>query len=328
MSSQAEIFFHIGYHKTGTSYLQKKIFPYLKDISYFNCTNIDAILEPDLSVKEISKRKRAVFGEIENLNKILLSRESLSGGIWIGNTDVAYKNADGLKSAFPDAKIIICLRNQTDFILSHYAFLVHRGNMWRGLDSFLDFFFEAFFVKKLKYDELIEYYQTLFDKRNVLVLLQEDLRKNPKYFFDQLSDFMKVTIDESLYRPIAEDRVNATSKNYYFLKTLCIMNFLTLGSFHLLEKSGILKDKDKSLAIRMRVVEQYVGVIGKLFAKEETNTKKIEIEEQWIQKIDEAFSASNAKTSELISRDLSEHGYVIVSSSSRSKEGFRGLALI
>ena len=116
----SDVFIHIGYHKTGTTYLQKHIFPTL---------NVNQILTPDVSYiaesKEYDPQKFLnIIGLSTSSNaqnrysKTIISQEVLSGrGDGNPKWD-KYLIAKRLKQTFPNAKILIVIRNQFDYILS------------------------------------------------------------------------------------------------------------------------------------------------------------------------------------------------------------------
>lgn len=89
---KGDIIIHIGLHKTGTSFLQRVIFPKLDGVYYIRTNKAFEIL----SIRAIE-------------NKItLLSHEILSGKPGsIGRKDFRFELADSLKKLFPNAKIII-----------------------------------------------------------------------------------------------------------------------------------------------------------------------------------------------------------------------------
>lgn len=178
----SQIFIHIGYHKTGTTFLQKRIFPELPvnlisqpDVTYLAlCDNYDS-----WHFKKVLSQKCTWKG----YNKTIISQETLSGRgdgnpIWD-----KFSIADRLYETFPDAKILIVVRNQLDFILSLYTYrVIDRGLERQNLSNYLEEKFEKRLKEKLKYHKLIEYYCTLFGREKVLVLAYEQLVEDSKSF--------------------------------------------------------------------------------------------------------------------------------------------------
>ena len=101
--------FHIGFHKTGTTWFQNYYYPFVTNASYINAIN----------TKDIFVDKNAFDTNYENLkliddsNTLIFCHEELSGNIHTGgmNAYVTKGIANRIKSIYPDAKIIIFIRN-------------------------------------------------------------------------------------------------------------------------------------------------------------------------------------------------------------------------
>jgi hypothetical protein len=102
------LYLHIGLHKTGTSFLQREVFPKFQGIKFVHGTNIERYL----CLKE---------GE-----DYFASYEGLSGPLGSSHTerDVCIKR---LSEFFPNAKILISFRRHDDFIVSHFKQHLHKG---------------------------------------------------------------------------------------------------------------------------------------------------------------------------------------------------------
>ena len=181
---------HIGIHKSGSSFLQAKIFPKIKnftnlgfyeknlftdDIRYFQTCS-----ELYFDEKKITNLIN-FFKKFSNENKkLLISSEAFTGNIStqsFGTGIFIEMLAKRIKKYIPDAKIILILRNQKDAIYSLYKDDIQYGytcnfNDWikeRLKTNSLDYF---------KYDKLILFYQNLFGKENLHTFLYEDIFKN------------------------------------------------------------------------------------------------------------------------------------------------------
>lgn len=111
------------------------------------------------------------MNRIINLNrdsgnyKYIISEESISGDIYSGCG--AKKNADRIFDLFGPIKIFVMIRNQQSYIVSAYSQYLSLG----GAESFKAWMRRnRSFSIKLKYDQLISYYQKIFGYNNVLVL--------------------------------------------------------------------------------------------------------------------------------------------------------------
>ena len=188
---------HIGYPKTASSWLQEEFFPKIE-----NCTMIPRkkiqhyFLDPgafEFNVENVKKEFQA-----EKDKHLLLSDELLLGRLRPGGVKgfVTKEVANRLYSVFPDAHIILFIRNQVDMIASTYLQYVRSGGNYSirkfmfpedyegsrsnrlillGLDYFL-------------YHHVINYYKSLFGTEQVHVYLYEDLNKEPDEFLRKFTD--------------------------------------------------------------------------------------------------------------------------------------------
>ena len=125
----SKIVIHIGLPKTGSSYLQKNVFPFLKDVNYFRSFGF------------------SMLGDISSSNTFLFSHEGLSGHPWnqpwrdgvpnSHNWMTSFKvTTDNLKQLYPEAHIIVVFRKHGDLLVSLYKQYLHEG----GILKFKDFY--------------------------------------------------------------------------------------------------------------------------------------------------------------------------------------------
>ncbi len=165
MSYKPEVYFHVGLGKTGTTYLQYNFFPKMRDICYIQRTRYTK------SHKIINRRK---------CDKYLVSRE------FDRQFDREVKK---FAEKFPGAKPIIVLRRQDSWIASQYRRFIKNGRQY----SFTEFIDvennngvwdrdELLFHCRIKFLE--EQFKTI-----PLVLLHDDLKKDPWRFFDSICEY-------------------------------------------------------------------------------------------------------------------------------------------
>ena len=99
---------HIGIQKTGTTFLQKAVFPRWRGIRYLRTDSLEKLIRID-------------DGQVN-----LLSREGLSGRNW-DNQEARIRCIVRLAELFPEARIILGFRRHAGYILSSYNHYIQRG---------------------------------------------------------------------------------------------------------------------------------------------------------------------------------------------------------
>ena len=188
---------HPGFHKTGTTWLQKQIFSNTK---YFNLLfdhrEVDRIFirdhDFDYSAEDarrsVQERLKATGGCKINV----ISSENLSGLIFTGSRDSRIL-AERLADACGPAKILFTSRAQLSITRSIYIQYVKRGgslSIERFLDYEPDFGYFWFHETVLHFHKLVEYYARLFGSENVAVLPQELLAHDRAGYLQALMTFV------------------------------------------------------------------------------------------------------------------------------------------
>ena len=143
---------HIGYPKAASTWLKSNFFPSSKRFRMVEENDIiDHIIKPNaLTFNQDHSR---IFIEKKYRDNIIISESMLSGSlVMTGNNSVYTKEiSNRLKSIFPDAQIIIILRNQPEIITSSYLEYIKKGGsynvnryLWRTINIPLEFRLEFF----------------------------------------------------------------------------------------------------------------------------------------------------------------------------------------
>lgn len=209
---------HIGYHKTGTSWLQKKFFE--NPITGIN--SIAKYKDRPKWVTEFIKpfylydesKVLDYFDECYNPDKLnVFSLERLAGYPSTGGYD-SLEITQRLKSLFPNAKILIVVREQFSMIKSHYIEYL-KANGTAKLEELLTpkrFYLirnPVFQLSYFNYINLINEYDKLFSKDNVLVIPYELMRENPAKFIENICEFCQIKDYENIINQLPlEQRVN------------------------------------------------------------------------------------------------------------------------
>jgi hypothetical protein len=145
-------------------------------------------------------RKRKDFINIPNNGRILISNESLSGSY---SQSVDFRNylAYGMKTVYPNAKLIVGLREKNSWLKSMYNQGVKRGVFEKSFEEWknnLD-------PRILDFDNYVKKLNDLFN--DVFIYRFEDFKKNKKKVIKDMCKFLDVDV------PVYEDSM--INPSYY-----------------------------------------------------------------------------------------------------------------
>ncbi len=307
---------HIGYHKTATTWLQKLIFADDK-IGFstpFNVREIKKalVLPHDLDFNAQSCHDFFYPKINETIDKHLIpviSEERLSGQPHSGGFD-SKTIAERLATVFPNAKILIIIREQQDIILSCYNQYIKGG----GVDSLSNYInasnhdflkpIPLFNLKHFMYHRLIEYYIQLFGKENVLVLPYEILLDSPNEFMSKIFKFCenKVLYNDNPIMPYAQI-INPSISTL----DLIILRWINLifGTRDPLNRNSLFplsRRKVKKIYSTLRCINILLPKDTNHYYKK-LNQKKVDTI------IGDVYGQSNKITSDLIGLNLESYNY-------------------
>lgn len=166
MSDSCEIYFHVGTGKTGSTFLQSRIFPLLKGI-YYIPTN----------------RYHKIFREIEKCSssKILVSREF---------DQQLEREVKFFSKKYPNTIPIIVFRRHDSYIASQYRRFVKNG-FTGNFHAFFDLKNNngLFKQKDLDYERQVGLLKKYFTKAPI-IFTYEDFRENPHLFTQKWAELM------------------------------------------------------------------------------------------------------------------------------------------
>lgn len=175
--------FHIGYHKTATTWFQKKFYPLLKNYNQVDRSKIRDFFYEN-KYQDFSSKKNQIFCD-----------EELSGNIHNGAyLGLLSENIATKISKFENPKVIIFIRNQYDIIVSSYLQYIKEGGNYSFSRYIEHKEFDRsnrsslFSFKHFDYKNLIHKYQSLIGKENVFIYLFEDFITDQELF---ISSFIK-----------------------------------------------------------------------------------------------------------------------------------------
>ncbi len=189
---------HIGYHKCASSYLQRSFF-WVDEERFFDLgkSNANTYLIAPHPLEFDAHFTREIFDrrlqeKPPGDRQLVLSSERLSGNPHLGGGD-SLIIADRIKEVFPNARILIIIREQVAVIASNYGQYVRQGGRM-SLRRYLvppKYIIPGpgFSFINFEYHRLIGYYHELFGRSNVLVLPFEELRRDPGEFVNRVLRF-------------------------------------------------------------------------------------------------------------------------------------------
>ena len=309
MNNKSTIF-HVGYHKTGSSFLQSEVFRKFNKLFYVvPRKDIQELLiyQNDLYYRSentaIELEKHFIKSREGDLSTIF-SEERLSGLPHEGGSD-SVQTARRIKLLNPDSKIIIVIRKQEDIIKSSYMqYIVGYGSY--SLKEYLNpttikksNLFSYYFFE---YHRLIEIYNNLFGSNNVLVLPYELLKKNKKEFIKEILEFINIEIEhEKIIAEIDFSPKNTSSSALYILIKRFFNPFILKGH------------KNIGNTLHNPLIKYIFKVISFILRKRKISFIDTKISEN--QKIyintfcKNKYIKSNRITNGLIKHDLTEYGY-------------------
>lgn len=202
--SEDALLIHVGYHKTGTSWLQRHWFGDPARGFARVSTHDLRIPDPDPLCFDAEALRRGYAPRLAAARAgggvPVISSERLSGNPHSGGYD-RKEIAERLARVFPQARILIVLREQRAAILSSWLQYVRVG----GTCPLREYVFPEqdgrlpmFRIEHFFYDRLIALYQRLFGAPNVRVELYERLRDEPESFAASVARFAGVEVPHDL----------------------------------------------------------------------------------------------------------------------------------
>jgi hypothetical protein len=198
----SHLLIHIGYPKTATTWLQKRVFPLDVEGWFRPIGTRESILSSFVTLNGFRFDPcvaREAFDDdladaVSSRRLPVISHERLAGSAHSGGYD-AQSIADRLARTFPGARVLIVIREQGQMLVSSWQQYVREGgacSLRRYLDPPRDGRVPLFRYEQFEYDALISYYHRLFTPERVRVLPLEQLAQGPDTFLRTLTEFARL----------------------------------------------------------------------------------------------------------------------------------------
>ncbi|MCU4165573.1 hypothetical protein [Carboxylicivirga caseinilyticus] len=301
---------HIGYHKTGTTFLQNNIFSKTKEINYLGQPFVnmdikkffqdlkdchDLLFDKNVFIQRFDR----IIANIDQPGKpTLISLESIHSGIdWWGRELVVMANR--IRQVFPNAKILIGIREQTSYIESLYKeYIVHGGRINWNYFLYHSHYFKYHLLPKLYYDKVIELYYYLFKKDNVHVYLHEELKNDANNTLTLINRFIGINKSNFEITSVYEGMSKKQSELVRFINSIFVID--SSEECHL--RNGRYLDFSRSKK-RRKIIKWIRSNLA-------LNSKSKYVTSKDLNFIQELFKDSNSRLSKILNKELTLHGYL------------------
>lgn len=289
---------HIGMPRTATTFFQQSVFPKLTDYDYFGIetTHFNDVFNQLQFADDSFYDKELVkaFTKDWSTKNVILSNEGFIGQSYPFNYINRSIIANRLSEIFPDAKILLVLRNQIDLIASLYSISL----LWRetkAIDDYIwtphkynnavsgpeNLLFNTYDdyenINGYDYLTLINLYKQKFP--HVEVLLFEDFIHQPELFSKQLEGFFNVN-EGTIFNLIQNSKPVNEGANIKQAQKLIRLNKLETSTSSSLVKKIIQKRKNRVMNTnqggkkpyfseqKTKELKSYFGSLNKKLAQE------------------------------------------------------------
>lgn len=282
-------FIGIGAVKSGTSWIADNLaqhpqifIPEIKELTYFNPTlaRLPGTTNPNH------------LQPISWFNDFFKDSKKPINGEYSVQYMTELGTAEKINAYNPDIKIIACLRDIPAQVNSLWLYNVQRGVVsYKTLEAAIagrpDLFANSFYYQQLKP------YFDIFSKEQIKVVLFEDMRKDKKAFYKEITDFIGA---DEFYPETLDNKSNATKK-----PRSVALNRIIQGTRHFITKNNM--EWLIPFLRKLGIVQ-----LGELVRDKVNITKmdkKPELTPELSQKIRDYYLDDIEKLEKLIQRDLS-----------------------
>lgn len=323
---------HVGFHKTATSYLQKHVFTNHPQINYlgkferhtshdgkpwvqmeFDNTLYNLFNNNFEDIEEKSKMDNSIELKENKLN--FLSEERISSYFYYNGYDESqiFRKMQYIFDSKNDLKILLLLRNQADLLISRYSenlnLFSKLNRKWKKFNEFAkdinEFtlsYKEKYILDNFKYFQFINNLQNSFPKNKIGIFLYEDLKINPKDFFEKLFNFLEI---KNIDFENVKEYSSLTFKGYYESKNNFFSSYRVIDSdFYKIKK--IVKIPNFLVKMIKNVLLYTISYPNFIIQTSKNPIKKNKIFENNVKNF---FMNDNENLSKFLNRDLKKLGY-------------------
>jgi hypothetical protein len=308
------VLLHIGYHKTGSRWLRHRFFANpATGYGWVDKAGEDHPVRRLVAARPFEFDAAASRAEFEPLLAKLVdaglapvvSFERLSGNPFSGGYD-SKEIADRLVRVFPDARVLVVIREQRSMIVSTYKQYVREGGAL-PVSKFMrpptsrSVRVPWFDLRHFEYHHLLGYYRELFGPERVLALPYEQFRTDPRSFVERLATFAG--------RPLGDGQLDALP---FESRTNPGPPATTIALRRRLNVLGVRTDLNPAPPLASpafwrlgKRIDRMTLAPARAVTREEDRLRRTVAE-----KVGDLYAESNRRTGEMIGVDLAVYGWM------------------
>ena len=218
------VLFHIGYHKTATTWFQQEALPRhpqlvsyrtgpTREDPYLRALILASDRDFDAAAARAAFDQRLTELDVADDHVVVVSEERLSGHAATGGFDT-FRIAERIAATVPDASVFFVVREQVDMIESEFLQLVQEGSV-APLAALLEFTprlatVPGFDLGHYEYHRLAEHYASLLQPGRLAGFEFRAVVGDPQAFLRRLAEFAGVAPWPALPPEVLGRRVNPT----------------------------------------------------------------------------------------------------------------------
>jgi hypothetical protein len=308
---------HVGYHRTGADWLGRFFFD--DPSTGYSCLGKDSPSNPvhrivqdrlfEFDADAVRDEFAPLLEEARAADRLpVVSFSRLSGHPYSGGYD-SKELADRLKAVFPDARVLIVIREQCSMVVSTVKQYLAAGGVLavpRFLERTPEYGWRVpmFDFGHFEYDRLIRYYRSLYGDENVLGLPYEQFTRDARGFVSAIARFAGRPVSEqTLDRLPYTHRTNQAPPALAATLTRPLNRFGPRSDANPTPLLGSRIPVPLTRGLRRRWLWRIPPLRGAAADAED------ELHRYVATTIGDRYAASNRATAELTGADLSEYGW-------------------
>ncbi|HEY7603054.1 MAG TPA: sulfotransferase [Gaiellaceae bacterium] len=311
------ILVHIGYHKTGTSWLQGRLFGNPKSGMRWLGKSEGHPVRKLVAARALefdAAAARAAFDPLLESARAdgllpVVSFERLTGHPFSGGYD-AKEIADRLAAVFPEGRILVVMREQRAALLSTYKQYVRAGGV-APIERFLvpprskAMRTATFTLDHFDYRHLLRYYRGLFGAERVLALPFERFVRDGSGFVAEIGEFAGRPLSSDVLAALPYERRSNAAPTAGVIAVRRELNRLTNRS-ELNPEPLFASKKGARLAVKWSRSSRLASLTGAYGAR---------LEREWRRRVEELvgdrYVEGNRETAGLVGADLGGYGWMV-----------------